>query len=65
MRSFPDELRLAAGNCPNLNIFIFRRVEHQLGLSGCVSLRASAPEASGVKTPDPTKLFVGTEVPTS
>jgi hypothetical protein len=27
--------------------------------------RASAPEASGVKTPDPMKLYVGTEVPTS
>src|ERR1700722_11576862 len=55
----------AAGNFHNLKMFVFRKAKLQLGRSGRVSLWASAPEASGVKTPDVTRLFVGTEVPTS
>ena len=44
---------------------LFGRAELPLGRSRCVLLQVSAPEASGVKTPDQTILFVGTEVPTS
>jgi hypothetical protein len=57
--------RRATGNCPDFGVFSFRRAELQLGHSGGASLQASAPESSGVKTPDWTALFVGTEVLTS
>ena len=52
-------------HCPNFKVSGFRRAELQLGRLGYAKLRASAPEASGVKTPDQTTLFVGSEVPTS
>ena len=50
---------------PCLEFTIFRRAELQLGRSQFVRSWALAPEASGVKTPDPRTLTVRTEVPTS
>ena len=40
--------------CPNLKFFVFWSAKLQPGHSGCDSLRALVPEASGVKTRDRT-----------
>jgi len=58
-------LRVRNRYCPNLEVFDVWRAELQLGHSVRAWLGASAPEASGVKTPDQTQPFVGTKVPTS
>jgi hypothetical protein len=44
---------------------LLRRAELQLGPSIFIYWGALAPEASGVKTPDPRTLYVGTKVPIS
>ena len=57
----PGGITVQARYCANSEYLILSRAEVQLGRSLSIESRALAPEESGVKIPDRTMLFVGTE----